>query len=218
MKRSAVISLIVFSTCSSAQVRSQCLAQGYGSYQGGSEQSFSQGAQPPAAPSEQSQGLPIRSGLQPPPAPAPFPFTAPFNQQPPPGPASGSTLRVWNTPTDIKQIMVTTTSSLDGYSVRRYIGLVRGLTVRQPTMQQNMAAGMQGMFNVNIEAYAQMCDQAREQSYKLMLQHALALGANAVLAVRYDSTPFSEKFMETEVLCYGTAVYVEPLPAFPNHR
>ena len=73
-----------------------------------------------------------------------------------------------------------------------------------------MVSGLQGMFNVNLDAYAEMCDQAREEAFKRMLEHALSLGANAVVSVRYDSTPFNEKYVRTEIFCYGTAVIIEP--------
>lgn len=108
-------------------------------------------------------------------------------------------------------LFVTTTQNLEGYVVKEYLGVVRGVVVRQPTMGQNFAAGFQGMMSTNIDAYAQMCDQAREQSLQRLIQHAQALGANAIIGLRYDSSPISANPMETEVLSYGTAVIVSPL-------
>ena len=62
-----------------------------------------------------------------------------------------------------------------------------------------------------IGAYTEMCEQAREQAYDSMLQHAQALGANAIVGVRYDASEVVSKGSATEVLCYGTAVVIQPL-------
>ena len=58
----------------------------------------------------------------------------------------------------------------------------------------------------NITLYTNLCEQARNDAYELMIQHAQQLGANALIGVRYDATEISSGV--TEVLCYGTAVEV----------
>jgi uncharacterized protein YbjQ (UPF0145 family) len=108
-------------------------------------------------------------------------------------------------------LYVTTTDNLQGFVIKQYLGLVRGVTVRQPTMGQNFMAGIQGSMGPDIDAYAQMCDQARERSLQRLIQHAQALGANAVIGLRFDSSPVNASPFETEVLCYGTAVVIAKL-------
>lgn len=108
-------------------------------------------------------------------------------------------------------MLVTTTYQIDGYRVREYKGIVRGVMVREPTIGQNFKAGFQGMFGGHVGAYMQMCEQGRQQSYAAMVQNAQALGANAVIGVSYDSDSFAvgpDQFA-TEVVCYGTAVVIE---------
>lgn len=110
-------------------------------------------------------------------------------------------------------IVVTTTLNVDGYRIREYKGIVRGAMVREPTVGQNFKAGFQGMFGGKIGAYVTMCEQGRQQSYDAMVAKAQALGANAIVGVRYDSNSFSADSNQfaTEVVCYGTAVLIEPL-------
>jgi uncharacterized protein YbjQ (UPF0145 family) len=64
------------------------------------------------------------------------------------------------------------------------------------------------LFGGNITLYTELCERAREDTFNQMLEHAGALGANAVIGVRYDATEIASGI--TEVLCYGTAVFVEP--------
>ena len=104
--------------------------------------------------------------------------------------------------------MVTTAMELPGYRVVRSLGLVRGITVRSRSIIGNFLGGLQTMLGGNITIYTELCEQARDETYRDMLQHARQLGANAIVAVRYDATDVMAGL--TEVLCYGTAVVVEP--------
>jgi len=101
---------------------------------------------------------------------------------------------------------VTTTFTIEGYRVRQYLGIVRGIIVRAPTISQGIMGGLKSIIGGNIGAYTEMCEQAREQAYDSMLDHALEMGANAVVGVRYDASEVVSKGSATEVLCYGTAV------------
>ena len=105
-------------------------------------------------------------------------------------------------------IPATTTFSLEGYRVTRYLGVVRGITVRAPTIAQGIAGGLKSIIGGNIGAFTTMCEQTRQQAYDQMIEHARAVGANAVLGVAYDASEVMDR--ATEVLCYGTAVVVEP--------
>lgn len=104
--------------------------------------------------------------------------------------------------------MVTTAPELAGYRVVRSLGLVRGITVRSRSVVGNFLGGLQTLFGGNITIYTELCEQARSETYRDMVLHARQLGANAVIAVRYDATELMSGL--TEVLCYGTAVLVEP--------
>ena len=103
--------------------------------------------------------------------------------------------------------LTTTTFELPGYRVVRSFGVVRGIIVRSRSIVGNIGAGLQSLFGGNISLYTSLCEQAREDAFNQMISHAGELGANAVVGVRYDATEISAGI--TEVLCYGTAVFVE---------
>lgn len=105
--------------------------------------------------------------------------------------------------------LTTTTFELPGYRVVKSFGVVRGIVVRSRSIVGNIGAGIQAIFGGNISLYTELCERAREDAFNQMLTHAGQLGANAVIAVRYDATEISAGI--TEVLCYGTAVSVEPM-------
>ena len=109
-------------------------------------------------------------------------------------------------------IPVTTTLSIDGYRIREYRGIVRGIIVRAPTISQGILGGLKSIIGGRIGAYTEMCEQARQQAYDLMIEHAEELGANAVVGLRYDASEVVGRESATEVLCYGTAVVIELLP------
>src|SRR5438270_9668688 len=102
---------------------------------------------------------------------------------------------------------VTTAFILDGYRITKTLGLVRGITVRSRSIVGNIGAGIQSLFGGNISLYSSLCEKAREEAYELMIQHAQQMGANAVLAMRYDANEIAAGI--TEVLAYGTAVVIE---------
>jgi uncharacterized protein YbjQ (UPF0145 family) len=107
--------------------------------------------------------------------------------------------------------MTTTAFELDGYKVQRNLGIVRGITVRSRSVIGNFGAALQTLIGGNISLYTELCEKAREEAFDLMLQHAAQMGANAVVGVRYDATEIGQGV--TEVLCYGTAVVVQPASA-----
>jgi uncharacterized protein YbjQ (UPF0145 family) len=108
----------------------------------------------------------------------------------------------------LNDAMVTTALELPGLRIVRNLGIVRGITVRSRSVVGNFLGGLQTIFGGNITIYTQLCEQARMETYRDMLQHARQLGANAIVATRYDATELTAGL--TEVLCYGTAVIVEP--------
>ncbi len=107
--------------------------------------------------------------------------------------------------------VVTTTFTIDGYRIKQYLGVVRGIIVRAPTISQGFLGGLKSIVGGNIGSYTEMCEQARQQAYTLLIDHARAVGANAVVGLRYDASEIGGKSSSaTEVLCYGTAVLIEP--------
>jgi len=105
--------------------------------------------------------------------------------------------------------MTTTAFTLDGYRVKTTIGVVRGITVRSRSVFGTLGASLQTILGGNISLFTSLCERTRSEAFDLMLQHAQQLGANAVVGIRYDATEVMAGV--TEVLCYGTAVIVEPL-------
>jgi uncharacterized protein YbjQ (UPF0145 family) len=103
--------------------------------------------------------------------------------------------------------MTTTANDLHGYRVVRSVGIVRGITVRSRGFAGQLAAGLRTIVGGKIHEYVVVCEEAREEAFDLMMQHAAEKGANAIIGVRYDATELGESM--SEVLAYGTAVVVE---------
>jgi uncharacterized protein YbjQ (UPF0145 family) len=101
-------------------------------------------------------------------------------------------------------MIVTTGNDVAGHSIAGYIGIVRGIVVRSPSIAQGFMGGLKQMVGGNIESYARVCEAAREEAYERLVQHAKEHGADAIIAMRYDATEFGAG--ATEVLAYGTAV------------
>ena len=104
---------------------------------------------------------------------------------------------------------ITTTFELPGYRIVYNLGVVLGITVRSRSLIGSMGAGLQTLVGGNISMWTEMCNEAREEAFELMVQHAAALGANAVVGMRYDANEIASGV--AEVLAYGTAVVVEPV-------
>lgn len=103
--------------------------------------------------------------------------------------------------------LISTNVDLAGYKVVKNLGVVRGITVRSRSVLGNMAGGIQTLFGGRISIYVELCEKAREEAFVQMMQHAAERGANAIVAMRYDANEVMNGV--TEVLAYGTAVFVE---------
>jgi uncharacterized protein YbjQ (UPF0145 family) len=101
-------------------------------------------------------------------------------------------------------MIVTTGNEITGHSIAAYIGIVRGIVVRSPSITQGLLGGLKQIVGGNIESYAEVCEVAREEAYGRMVRHAQEKGATGVIGMRYDATEFAQGV--TEVLAYGTAV------------
>ena len=102
--------------------------------------------------------------------------------------------------------MVTMSFQLDGHRIEETVGVVRGIVVRSRSVFGTIGAKLQTLVGGNISLMTELCERARADAFAQMIEHAEALGANAVIGVRYDATELLPGV--TEVLCYGTAVRV----------
>ena len=107
-------------------------------------------------------------------------------------------------------MLVATTNDLAGYKIVRNLGVVPGIVVRSRSIVGNIGAWIQALFGGNITLYTSLCERARADAFELMVQHAQEIGANAVIAMRYDANEVAAGI--TEVLAYGTAVVAAPTP------
>ncbi len=105
-------------------------------------------------------------------------------------------------------MVVTTGNEVAGRSITGWLGIVRGIVVRSPSIRQGLLGGLKQIVGGNIERYAEVCEKAREEAFERMVRHAQEMGADAVIAMRYDATEFLTG--ATEVLAYGTAVKLGP--------
>jgi uncharacterized protein YbjQ (UPF0145 family) len=102
----------------------------------------------------------------------------------------------------------TTGFSLTGQRITKELGTVRGIVVRSRSVIGNIGASLQTIFGGDITLYTELCEHARQDAFERLCQHAAERGANAIVGLRYDATEIAAGV--TEVLCYGTAVVVEP--------
>jgi len=104
--------------------------------------------------------------------------------------------------------MITTAFTIDRYRITKDLGVVKGITVRSLSMGGMFKGGLQMIGGGHLKIFTELCEKARAEAFDLMIKHAEELGANAIIGVRYDTTPINE--IASEVLCYGTAVMAEP--------
>lgn len=104
-------------------------------------------------------------------------------------------------------MIVTTGNDIAGHKIVQYLGIVRGIVVRSTGIARGFVGGLRSIGGGNIPEYVAVCEEARQHAYELMVQHAGELGADAIIAIRYDATEFTQG--STEVLAYGTAVKVQ---------
>jgi uncharacterized protein YbjQ (UPF0145 family) len=108
-----------------------------------------------------------------------------------------------------ENVLITTSTSLEGYKVTKQLGLVRGITVRSRSIVGNMAGTFMTLFGGKSVIYTQLCEKTREDALQLMINHGRDMGCNAIINMRYDANEVMSGL--TEVLAYGTAVVVEKI-------
>ncbi len=109
----------------------------------------------------------------------------------------------------IERLIVTTGNEVAGYRIVKYLAIVRGITVRAASIGQSFWGSIKSLGGGNISEFTDVCERARHDAYRQMLQHAEEIGADAIIGMRYDATEFMQG--TTEVLAYGTAVRVDPI-------
>src|SRR5262245_37044247 len=108
----------------------------------------------------------------------------------------------------IEQVIVTTGNEVAGHDIVRYLAIVRGIVVRSTSFRQGFVGAFKSLAGGNIKEYIEVCEAARHDAYQQMVEHAKAVGADAIVGMRYDATEFAQG--ATEVLAYGTAVRIAP--------
>jgi uncharacterized protein YbjQ (UPF0145 family) len=111
----------------------------------------------------------------------------------------------------MERSMTTTAFTIDGFKIKRQLGVVRGIMVRSRSIFGTIGGGLQTLVGGNITLFTELCERTRAEAFDAMVAHAQELGANAVVGVRYDATEVMNGV--TEVLCYGTAAVVESAEA-----
>jgi len=104
-------------------------------------------------------------------------------------------------------MLIVTTNDVPGHRVVKTLGLVRGITVRSRNAISDMVGGLQSMLGGRVGVYVKLAEASRAEAYEELVAHAQEMGANAVIAMRYEANEIMEGV--TEVLAYGTAVVVE---------
>jgi uncharacterized protein YbjQ (UPF0145 family) len=108
-------------------------------------------------------------------------------------------------------MIVTTTNDVADHKIVKYLGIVRGITVRSRSVFGTVGAQFQALFGGNISLYTGLAERARKDAFELMVRHAVAEGANGIIAMRYDANEIAPGI--TEVLAYGTAVVLDKAPS-----
>lgn len=108
----------------------------------------------------------------------------------------------------MQHAMTTTAFTLDGFRITKTFGVVRGITVRSRSIFGTIGGALQTLVGGNITMFTELCEKTRAEAFDMMVAHAVQLGANALIGIRYDANEVMDGV--TEVLCYGTAVFVEP--------
>lgn len=106
------------------------------------------------------------------------------------------------------KFLISNIEYLPGYEISRHLGLVQGSTVRAKHFGRDMMAGLKNMVGGELKGYTELLNESREEATKRMIQQAQAIGANAVINVRFSTSNIAAG--ASEILAYGTAVYIEP--------
>ncbi|MBR2558516.1 MAG: heavy metal-binding domain-containing protein [Methanobrevibacter sp.] len=107
----------------------------------------------------------------------------------------------------VDEFPISTANDIPGFKVLETKGFVYGLTVRSRGAGGQIGAGVKSLFGGEIRQYVTMMEESRDDALERVIAHAKELGANGIIAVRFDSNEISNVMQE--ILVYGTAVVVE---------
>jgi uncharacterized protein YbjQ (UPF0145 family) len=105
-------------------------------------------------------------------------------------------------------MIVVTTENISGQRVERVLGQVFGVVVRSRGLGGNIVAGLRSLVGGEIKEYTTMLEEARRHATDRMVQNAVAMGANAIVMMRFDSSEIGQTM--SEIVAYGTAVVIGP--------
>lgn len=103
---------------------------------------------------------------------------------------------------------VTTAFELSGMTVERDLGVTFGLVVRSMGLARSVGAGLKALRQGEVPQYTELLEDSRRHAVDRMIENARLMGANAVIAMRFDSSEIGQQL--TEIVAYGTAVIVRP--------
>jgi uncharacterized protein YbjQ (UPF0145 family) len=106
-------------------------------------------------------------------------------------------------------MIVATTENIAGHKVQAHLGQVFGVVVRSRGIGGNIVAGLRSLVGGEITEYTQMLEEARRHATDRMVTNATAMGANAVLMMRFDSSEIGQTM--SEIVAYGTAAVIVPV-------
>lgn len=108
-------------------------------------------------------------------------------------------------------MLIVTSNDIPGYRIEAVLGEVMGMTVRSANIGANFVAGLRSLGGGEVSEYTKLVYESRQQVMQRMWQDAVGRGANAIIAMRFDTGDIAQSF--SEVCAYGTAVIAEPIPA-----
>ncbi len=106
-------------------------------------------------------------------------------------------------------MLVATTENVAGYRVKQTLGQVFGVVVRSRGIGGNILAGLRSIVGGEIHEYTQLLEEARRHATDRLVKNATAMGANAIVMMRFDSSEIGQTM--SEIVAYGTAVVIEPV-------
>lgn len=104
-------------------------------------------------------------------------------------------------------ILLTNLEIVPGRKIVKHLGLVQGSTVRSKHVGRDLMAGIKNVFGGELKGYTELLQESREEATKRMTEQAQAIGANAVLNIRFSTSSISQG--AAELFAYGTAVVLE---------
>jgi uncharacterized protein YbjQ (UPF0145 family) len=105
------------------------------------------------------------------------------------------------------KLLLSNTEFIPGYSISRHLGLVHGSTVRAKHVGRDVMAGLKNIVGGELKGYTELLNESRQEALDRMLQQAEAVGANAVINIRFSTSNITAG--ASELLAYGTAVILE---------